>query len=215
MPGTNVIRIFDDQAKIYDQRWASYIEASVRETIARLEFTGNEKVLELACGTGALTFRLLEKWSGLNIIGLDISRGMLLKARERLGNRFPLVSADVHQLPFAAGEFDVVISCNAFHYWRHPRLSLREASRVLVPAGRLIITDWCDDYLACRLCDYYLRLFDRTHYRMYGSADFRELLESVSFSRIQLERYKISWLWGLMTVSARWLEGAGGEQHNC
>lgn len=205
---TNVIKIYDDQAKVYDERWASYIEATVRETIARVEFTGDEKVLELACGTGALTFRLLEEWPELNIIGLDISRGMLLKARNRLGHQFPLLRADVHELPFPASEFDVVISCNAFHYWRHPQVSLREASRVLAPGGRFIVTDWCDDYIACRLCDYYLRLFDQAHFRMYGSAEFRELLESASFSRIQMERYKVSWLWGLMTVSAHWMEEA-------
>lgn len=203
---TYVIGAYDDQAEIYDERWASYIEATVRETIARVEFTGDEKVLELACGTGALTVRLLEEWPELNVIGLDISRGMLSKARFRLGDHFPLLRADVHELPFLSEQFDVVISCNAFHYWRHPGVSLQEAARVLAPRGRFIVTDWCDDYIACRLCDYYLRLFDQSHFRMYGSAECRKLLESASFSRIRMERYKISWLWGLMTVSGDWLE---------
>lgn len=203
-----IARAYDDQSKIYDQRWASYIEATVRETVARATLTDSEHVLELACGTGALTTRLLKKWPGLTITALDISGGMLEKALFRVGTRVSFLRADAQELPFSSSQFDAVISCNAFHYWRHPEVSLREAARVLVPGGRLIITDWCDDYIACRLCDYYLRLFDPTHFRMYGSDHCRRILESTSFTRIQVERYKISWLWGLMTATAYQAEQA-------
>ena len=73
--------------------------------------------------------------------------------------------------------------------------------RVLRSQGRLVITDWCDDYLACRLCDRFLRVFRKAHYRIYDSKEIRELLAEERFASIRVERYKINWLWGLMTVT--------------
>jgi hypothetical protein len=75
--------------------------------------------------------------------------------------------------------------------------------RVLKRGGRLVITDWCDDYLTCRVFDAWLRLVDRPHYRTYGQRACEALLEASRFEAIEVRRYKISWLWGLMTAKAR------------
>jgi len=84
---------------------------------------------------------------------------MLVLARRRLPPEVVLREGWAEQLPFESGQFNVVVSCNVFHYIRQPAAALREMSRVLAPAGRLLLTDWSDDFLACRLCDLYLRLF--------------------------------------------------------
>ena len=69
------------------------------------------------------------------------------------------------------------------------------------PGGQVIVSDWCDDYLACRLCDRFLRLFNRAHFKTYGSAKCVELMKAAGFESIDVERFKISWLWGIMTAS--------------
>ena len=74
--------------------------------------------------------------------------------------------------------------------------------RVLVPGGRLAITDWCHDYLACRLYGLASRLLGRATLRTYGSEDCAKLLAQAHFPRARVERYRIDWLWGLMTASA-------------
>ena len=89
-----------------------------------------------------------------------------------------------------------------FHYITHPVEAVREMERVLKPQGRIVITDWCDDYLACRLCNVYLRLASRAHYRTYRQAECVSLLKQAGHARAKVERYKISWLWSLMTASA-------------
>jgi hypothetical protein len=47
-----------------------------------------------------------------------------------------------------------------------------------------------------------LRLFSGAHYRIYCSTVYRAFLEDAGFEAVGLERYKISWLWGLMTAIA-------------
>ena len=98
------------------------------------------------------------------------------------------------------GSFDVVVSCNMFHYIRRPVAALHEMGRVLRPGGELVITDWCDDYLACRVCDWYLRLFSPAHFKVYREREYLHLLKEVGHPRADIDCYRISWLWGLMTA---------------
>jgi ubiquinone/menaquinone biosynthesis C-methylase UbiE len=136
-------------------------------------------------------------------MGVDLSLVMLAQARRRLPSCVLLVAADAEALPFASGSFDSVVSSSSFHYWPAPADGLRELHRVMRPGGRVVITDWCDDYLACHLCDRILRWIDPTHYRIYGGEECRALLTSADYEVLGLERYRISWIWGLMTATAR------------
>src|SRR5205807_397586 len=98
------------------------------------------------------------------------------------------------------GAFAVVASVSAFHYFARPADALAEVRRVLRPGGELVLTDWCHDFLTCRACDWLLRRRIGAHRRAYGARECRRLLEGAGLEVIRLERYKISWLWGLMTA---------------
>ena len=50
--------------------------------------------------------------------------------------------ADVTDLPFADGEFDLVVSSISLHHWDHPESAVGELARVLRPGGRLVIYDF-------------------------------------------------------------------------
>ncbi len=203
-PGGDPVLIeYAELAAQYDSRWSFYIEATVRETLSRLEIRATERLLDVGCGTGALLAALSLAAPSLEMTGVDPSPEMLGIAREKLGPSAHLAEGRAESLPFADEAFHVVVSTNALHYVRQPRQALSEMARVLKPGGRLVITDWCDDYLACRLCDLWLRLFGRAHYRMYGSKACRQMLEASKFETVGVERYKINWLWGLMTAMAR------------
>lgn len=186
----------------YDQRWSFYVQASVRETMARLRLRPGSRVLEVGCGTGALLEQVARACPDCAITGVDPVPEMLAVARRRLPERVALSQAWAEKLPFGAAGFDLLVSCNMFHYIRQPREALAEMRRVLRPGGELVITDWCDDYLACRLCDAYLRITSPAHFRMYGRDDCVGLLEASGFPGATVDRYKISWMWGLMTANA-------------
>lgn len=112
------------------------------------------------------------------------------------------MQARAEALPFAEGSFDVIVSSSSFHYWAEPVLGLAEVRRVLKPGGRIVVTDWCDDYFFCKVCDLVLRVLDRGHRACYGTGDCAQYLEGAGFRDVRVERYKISPVWGLMTGTA-------------
>jgi ubiquinone/menaquinone biosynthesis C-methylase UbiE len=195
-----VVAEYARAAEHYDEKWAFYVETTTRETLRRLPMTPAARVLDVGCGTGELLRRLRAKYPDAVLAGLDPVPEMLAVARDKLSGREDLRTGYADSLPWSAGSFDVVVSCNMFHYISHPVEALREMSRVLRPGGSIVLTDWCDDYLACRLCNLYLRLTNRAFYKTYRQAECLELLQQAGFRTVKLERYKISWLWGLMTA---------------
>lgn len=201
MENDPVIEEYSRLALRYDRRWSFYVAASTRETLARFTVGAGERVLDVGCGTGAMLERLSAREPAARLCGIDPVAEMLAVARRRLGERAELKSGWAEAIPYPDESFDAVISCNMFHYIRRPAEALAEMRRVLRPGGRLVITDWCDDYLACRLCDRYLRLFNRAHQRVYREEECRRMLGEAGYERMRLDRYKISWLWGLMTVT--------------
>ncbi|HEY9763614.1 MAG TPA: methyltransferase domain-containing protein [Trichocoleus sp.] len=189
-------------APMYDRRWASYINSTIQETINRLAINPHERVLDLGCGTGTLIRRLMDLTPEALFFGLDPSAEMLDIAKQKLPNSVELCVGSADSLPFLNESFDVVISTNAFHYFRNPSQAIQEAKRVLKPNGRLVITDWCHDYLTCRICDFFLSLFNRAHFRTYGVNEFQVILKTEGLQEISVEKYKIDWLWGMMTAQA-------------
>jgi ubiquinone/menaquinone biosynthesis C-methylase UbiE len=198
-----VLEEYSALAPHYDRRWASYIDTSVRETLRRFEVEPGQSVLDVGCGTGALLERLAATAPGARLSGVDLSPEMLEEARKKLGAAIPLKQSNVNNLPFASHEFDVVVSTNALHYFRNPAAALEEMARVLRPNGRLVITDWCHDFFISQLFEWKLRAFDRAHVGTLGQKRCRRLLDQAGFEVTQLDRYKIDWRWGLMTVISR------------
>jgi ubiquinone/menaquinone biosynthesis C-methylase UbiE len=198
-----VQREYGRLAESYDDKWASYVEGSVRETLRRLPQNPAGRLLDIGCGTGAFLLAVTMRHPEMDIAGVDVSTDMLDVARRRLPESAILRVASADTLPFPDGSFDIVVTTSAFHFFRVPDAALREIHRVLRPGGALVVTDWCDDYLTCRVCDRLLRLFAPAHHRIYGSAECRRFLEREGFDAVAVEPYKISWLWGLMTATAR------------
>ncbi|WP_341730954.1 methyltransferase domain-containing protein [Microcoleus sp. EPA2] len=189
-------------AEQYDRRWSFYVNATVEKTLNHLEINPGERILDLGCGTGVLIQRLLQVAPASEVVGIDASAEMLEIAKHKLPESVDLKLGSADNLPWASNYFDIVVSTSAFHFFLDPSQALQEAKRVLKPNGRLVITDWCYDYLTCKVCDFFLRCFNRAHFRTYGVAEFQGMMEDEGLQEIAFERYKIDWFWGMMTATA-------------
>jgi len=195
---------YDHLAPDYDRRWSDYTEATLRTTIDGLTLIDDGKVLDLAAGTGELARRLIARWPALEVVGVDLSSGMLAQASGKLVDQpWSPVQADAARLPFASGSFDAVLCTNAFHIFQKPEAVLTEVRRVLQPGAVLTLTDWCDDYLTYKLCSFWLRLTDAAFRRAYTLARCRQMLVRAGFTVADARKFKINWLWGLMRLEAR------------
>jgi ubiquinone/menaquinone biosynthesis C-methylase UbiE len=195
-----VVKEYAAQARHYDETWFFYVQATTRETLKRLPMRRDSTVLDVGCGTGELLRRLREGYPDAVLAGIDPVPEMLSVARQKLRGKEELRVGYADALPWPEDTFDVVVSCNMFHYIAHPVAAVQEMGRVLRPAGALVITDWCDDYLACRLCNFYLRLTNRAFCKTYRHQECVALLHAAGHDDVHIERYKINWLWGLMTA---------------
>src|SRR5436853_477666 len=107
------------------------------------------RVLDLACGTGAMMRRLAARLPDALLFGADLSREQLGEAKKR-SPELPFVQSNAAALPFRSGAFDVVHwSWLLEHVPRERALDiLREVRRVLSPSGVAWMTEVDNDSLA-------------------------------------------------------------------
>lgn len=185
----------------YDRRWRRYVEASLTATLRRVDVGDGARVLDVGCGTGQLLESIRRRAPCARLHGVDLSRAMLDRAHERLPGAC-LVQARAESLPWPDGSFDVVVSTSVFHFIRHPLAALREMQRVLRPGGRLTISDWCRDYMTCRLLDFWLGRFDAAHQKTYNARELTAMLSATGWLSPHVERYRLTPFWGFMTATA-------------
>ncbi|WP_020668787.1 class I SAM-dependent methyltransferase [Amycolatopsis nigrescens] len=120
--------------------------AEERGNAARmLGLTGEQLVLDVACGPGNFTRGFGEALSGKGFaVGLDVSPPMLARAvRDNRGDRVAYLRADARTLPFPDLTFDAVGCFAALYLVPQPFVVLDELIRVLAPGGRVAVLTSC------------------------------------------------------------------------
>jgi arsenite methyltransferase len=116
--------------------------ASSRRLLEAARFARGARLLDVGCGLGA-SARMAADDMGARVDALDASVAVLDRARERVegvGSQVTWHQADMAQLPFAAGAFDVVLAECVLSTTRRDE-ALAELARVLRPGGQLLLSD--------------------------------------------------------------------------
>jgi len=184
----------------YDRYLRPFVfEPYARDLVRRLKAGSGLRVLELACGTGVVTDHLLRALDdGGTIVATDLNPDMIEIARKRLGtNRVEWRVADATSLPFDDGTFDAVLCQYGWMFFPDKPRAMREAHRVLKPAGRLLFNVWdaLDRNEGAQLADaLYHRVlgadaptFFSVPYGMSDSEPVKRMLVDAGFSDVRSE----------------------------
>jgi ubiquinone/menaquinone biosynthesis C-methylase UbiE len=114
-----------------------------RTTVAAAEIGGEDKVLDVGCGTGNATIPAAQ--TGADVTGLDLTPRLLEEGRAaaaEAGVEIDWIEGDAEQLPFEDGEFDAVVSVFGCMFAPDHRAAATELARVVKPGGRLAVAAW-------------------------------------------------------------------------
>lgn len=117
---------FDQISEVYDATREPLEEELVDRIASQLEAWKVRSLLEIGVGTGRVAVPLAKH--GLDVTGLDASKGMLRHAREKGVAR--LVRGSAYRLPFADGSLDAALFVHVLHILDRPSDALGEACRV-------------------------------------------------------------------------------------
>lgn len=196
------LKEYDCLATIYDRKWSRYLQNTLDKTIAYCPLSGEEEILDVACGTGELERRLLAKYDKIRIIGCDISQSMLKVARDKLTgyNNVSFIECPADEISLEDESKDVIICCNSFHFFKKPKNVLQEWRRILRRSGKVFILDWCQDFWLCKALEFLKGKFDKAHHHIYTVDELSSMLLACNFRSEKNWRFKIDWLWGMMAL---------------
>ena len=117
-----------------DPRWRSFLAS-------RIDAGPEDTVLDVACGTGAVTLELVRRY-GCHVVGVDQSPEMLAAARARVGPEVELQEARAEELPFADGTFDGLTFTYLLRYVDDPAATMRELARVVRPGAPIAMLEF-------------------------------------------------------------------------
>lgn len=135
-------RVYSRLSSHYDLLFDKVFQAGREEAIRVLELRSGERVLEIGVGTG-LALPLYPRT--VEVIGIDLSEGMLEEARDRitrLGMRHvSVLKMDASAIEFEDGAFDAVFAPYVMSVVSDPKHVLSEMKRVCRPGGRIAIVN--------------------------------------------------------------------------
>lgn len=112
-----------------------------KRLIALAQIAPDDRVLDLACGTGDLVFAAAPR--ARLAVGLDLTFRMLQRASAKpAGANVPLITGDMLSLPFASARFTVVTTGYGLRNVPDLTHAVDEIHRVLMPGGRLLSLDF-------------------------------------------------------------------------
>lgn len=150
---------------------------------------GDERALDVGTGAGTLALALAPLVR--EVVGVDIVKELLERARANAPANVTFVEGDATNLPFESGSFDLVCTRRTLHHIAHPEPALAEMVRVTAPGGRVFVDDQIApvDPLAALDLDRFEQARDPSHTRTLPDIDFRQLFEANGLVLLQ-ERFQ-------------------------
>jgi len=157
-------------------------------------YAGEEMVLDIGCGSGALGAKLKTINQRAIVYGIDVSQGAARRASKAL-DRFDLVDLDNQELPDYGVRFDIIILGDILEHLKRPDLLMLQLHRHLANNGSILVSIPNVSHYNVREMLFNgkfeysdIGILDRTHLRFFTHKIFLELVEKCGFN-IVAERH--------------------------
>jgi ubiquinone/menaquinone biosynthesis C-methylase UbiE len=188
-----IVDQFTRQAEPFSQSKGHTNEESLRLLIELADLSGDDTVLDVACGAGmvACAFAAVVR----RVTGIDITPAMLEQA-DLLAQRHGLTNlswrqGDIETLPFPDNNFSVVLCRYAFHHFLRPQAALAEMTRVCQPGGKVMIADAVVPPEKIDAYNQFEKLFDPSHHRALTLNEFFGLISQAGLQNLRMANYKM------------------------
>jgi ubiquinone/menaquinone biosynthesis C-methylase UbiE len=190
---------WDKAATYYENAWHQQLKPAHDALFALANIGAGEKIIDVACGTGLITFRAMEATGEDGIVlGADLSDKMIEMSTKTatennlLNIKFERMDAEELKLPDE--EFDVALCALGLMYVPSPANALKEMHRVLKLGGRCIAAVW-GKRISCGWADIFEIVDKRVSsevcpmfFNLGNEAVLKNNFETASFSKIHIER---------------------------
>lgn len=174
-----LIDYYNKLSSNYDQLYGEEQELKYFLILKTLKLQSRYRVLDFGCGTGLL-LKTLEESKASFLVGVDISSGMLTKAKERGLHKVDLILCDGEFLPIRDGAFNIVFMITVFQNLYNKKLGLEHVIRTTREGGIIFLSvpnksDYPSELLRYITNEEELTLIDRIH----GSKDLIVVLRKL------------------------------------
>jgi SAM-dependent methyltransferase len=130
-------------ADVYEQSMGRWSRRLAEPFIAFAGLNAGDRVLDVGCGTGSLTFRLAEAAEQPQVTGIDASPIYVAAARQRIANaRVAIEQGDACALPFPDASFDRAMTQLVLQFVPDTTQAVAEMRRVVRPGGTIAAAVW-------------------------------------------------------------------------
>lgn len=189
---------FDTVSPAYDSWVLRFFPASARQLADLLRLRGDERVLDVATGTGHVALELAGRLPRGHVTGVDFSAGMLAQARQKAAaqgvSNAEFAEMDMQALRFEAGSFDAATCAFGIFFVEDMEAELAHIAQAVKPGGTVAICNFQKDYffplrklLVDRLAAHNVPLPPQTWERIAHEAGCRELFANAGLRDIRVE----------------------------
>ncbi|MBH8564401.1 methyltransferase domain-containing protein [Nostoc sp. CENA67] len=165
-------------------------ETVVRQALIDAVKVQPRRILDLGCGTGSTTLMLKQAFPQAEVIGLDLSPYMLVRAEDkarRAGLDIRWRHGNAEKTNFRDGAFDLVTASLLFHEIPSVvcQAILRESFRLLVAGGQILVLDGNQKTL--HQLDWLNDIFEEPYIREYAAGNLAANISAVGFAAVQTQ----------------------------
>ncbi|MFA7403443.1 MAG: methyltransferase domain-containing protein [Pelobacteraceae bacterium] len=199
-PRTAIIKeTFNTVSEAYDSKALRFFPASAAHLAAILNLTGNERVIDVATGTGNAALAMSPHLPHGSVKGIDFSAGMLAQARAKAAVRnvrnVEFIEMDMQEIDLADACFDVATCAFGIFFVEDMDSQLAQIAALVRDGGTIAICNFQESYfnplrdlMIKRLTDYGVQLPPQTWRRIATEEGCRVLFETAGIRNIMVEQ---------------------------